>query len=212
MLIETLLRTGVPPVVAILRGIRVDEVEPIGAALFDAGIRLIEIPLNSPDPFTSIARLVARFGGEALVGAGTVLDVAAVDRLAEIGGRLVVTPNTNPEVIGAGVAAGMEVMPGFATPSEAFAAIAAGARRLKLFPAAALGPGYLNAILDVLPKSVGTWAVGGSSPETLARWFSAGAEGVGVGGSLFKPGDSATVVHDRARKLVNAWRDIGERV
>jgi 2-dehydro-3-deoxyphosphogalactonate aldolase len=208
MLIEELLGAGAPPVVAILRGILVDEVEPIGVALFDAGIRLIEVPLNSPDPFASIAALVARFGGEALIGAGTVLDVAAVDRLAGIGAGLIVTPNTNPDVIAAGVAAGMEVMPGFATPSEAFTAIAAGARRLKLFPAAALGPGYLKAILEVLPDGVGTWAVGGSSPETLDSWFSAGAEGVGVGGSLFRPGDSATLVHDRACRLVAAWRKI----
>lgn len=183
MLIDDLIANGAPPIVAILRGLRPDAAEAVGAALVDAGIKLIEVPLNSPDPFDSIARLIDCFGNRALIGAGTVLDIESVDRLAAIGGRLMVTPNVSPAVISRGVAAGLEVMPGFVTPSEAFVAVAAGARRLKLFPAGALGPGYLKAVREVLPRHVAVWAVGGTDAASLSGWIEAGAEGIGVGGA-----------------------------
>ena len=148
--VDEVLATGAPPIVAILRGLTPAEAMPITDALVTAGIRLIEVPLNSPDPFTSIAVMQDNFGTQALIGAGTVLDMASVDRLAAIGAKLMVTPNTNPEVIAHGVSAGLEVIPGCLTASEAFAAIAAGARRLKLFPASAMSPAYLKALRDVI--------------------------------------------------------------
>ena len=207
--IDTLLRDGAPPVVAILRGIRPDEAVPVATALVDAGIRLIEVPLNSPDPFASIAALQQALGQDALFGAGTVLDIDAVDALAATGARLMVTPNTNPAVIARAVDAGLSPMPGFVTPSEAFQAIAAGARRIKLFPAVALGPDYLKAIREVLPRDVQIWAVGGTGAANIAAWIAAGAEGIGVGGALYRPGDSAATVGDRARALVDAWHAMG---
>ena len=208
MTIDDILADGAPPIVAILRGIRPDEAVPVAAALVEAGIRLIEVPLNSPDPFTSIAAIQQAFGDAALIGAGTVLDVTSVDRLADTGARIMVTPNTDPVVIAQAVARGLEPMPGFVTPSEAFRAIAAGARRLKLFPAVALGPAYLKAVRDVLPKDVRTWAVGGTDAGNIADWIGAGAEGIGVGGALYRPGDDVTTVAAEARTLVAAWRAI----
>lgn len=205
--IDALLGSGAPPVVAILRGLQPHEAEGVGAALIEAGVRLIEVPLNSPDPFASISRLQRAFGGTALIGAGTVLDVPSVETLANTGARLMVTPNTNPAVIARGVALGMEAMPGFLTPSEAFAALGAGARRLKLFPASAQGAGYLKALREVLPPEAGVWAVGGVSPENTADWLAAGAEGVAVGGSLYKPGLAPAAVGERARRFVAAVQD-----
>ena len=206
MTIDDLLAAGAPPIVAILRGLRPDEALPVAAALVDAGILLIEVPLNSPDPFTSIAAIQQAYGDVALIGAGTVLDVASVDRLADTGARIMVTPNIDPAVIEHAVARGLVPMPGFVTPSEAFRAIAAGARRLKLFPAVALGPTYLKAVRDVLPKDVRTWAVGGTDASNLGDWIAAGAEGIGVGGALYRPGDDAAAVADKARALVAAWQ------
>ncbi len=206
MKIDDILADGAPPIVAILRGLRPDEAVPVAAALFDAGIRLIEVPLNSPDPFVSIAAIQRVYGDMALIGAGTVLDVTSVERLAETGARIMVTPNTDPAVIERAVALGLEPLPGFVTPSEAFRAIAAGARRLKLFPAVALGPAYLKAVRDVLPKHVKTWAVGGTDAGNIGDWIAAGAEGIGVGGALYRPGDDAVTVADKARSLVTAWR------
>ncbi|USI74044.1 2-dehydro-3-deoxy-6-phosphogalactonate aldolase [Sphingomonas morindae] len=206
MTMDDLLANGAPPIVAILRGITPDDVEAVGEALVRAGITLIEVPFNSPDPAESIRRLQLRFGGKALIGGGTVLTTAAVAELAATGGKLMVTPNTNPDVIAAGVAAGLEPMPGFVTPSEAFQAIAAGARRLKLFPAVALGPAYLKAVADVLPKTVRLWAVGGTGADNIGQWLKAGAEGIGVGGALYKPGDTPALVAERAAALVAAWR------
>ena len=206
MTIDDMLAQGVPPVVAILRGVRPDEAEAVAGALIDAGIRLIEVPFNSPEPTVSIAAIQSAFGHEALIGAGTVLDADAVRALAETGATLMVTPNTNPAVIAQGVAAGLQPMPGFVTPSEAFAAIAAGARRLKLFPATAFGPSYLKAIGEVLPKHVRLWAVGGTGADNIGAWLAAGAEGIGVGGALFRPGDSVADVATKARNLVAAWR------
>lgn len=206
MTIDDILADGAPPVVAILRGVTPDAVVGIGEALVAAGIRLIEVPLNSPDPIESIRRLVAAMGPRALCGAGTVLAPSGVDAVAEVGGKLLVTPNVDPAVIAHGVARGMEPMPGFATPTEAFAAVAAGARRLKLFPASGFGTSYLKAIREVLPTGTRTWAVGGTGAHNIGEWLAAGAEGIGVGGGLYKAGDDAATVRQRADALVAAWR------
>jgi 2-dehydro-3-deoxyphosphogalactonate aldolase len=203
-MMDRLLDGGAPAVIAILRGVRPDEAIGIGTALIEAGIRMIEVPLNSPDPFDSIAVLQKAFGDRALIGAGTVLDCAAVDSLAETGAGLLVAPNTDAEIIARGLARGLTVMPGFLTPSEAFAAIGAGARKLKLFPAFVHGPAYLAAIRDVLPADVGVWAVGGVDAENAAEWLSAGAEGVALGGALYRPGRSAAEVGARAETIVAA--------
>ncbi len=206
MTIDDILADGAPPVVAILRGVTPDAVVGIGEALVAAGIRLIEVPLNSPDPIESIRMLVAAVGARALCGAGTVLKPELVDAVADVGGKLLVTPNVNPAVIARGVSLGMEPMPGFATPTEALAAVAAGARRLKLFPATGFGIGYLKAIREVLPPGTRTWAVGGTGAENIGEWLTAGAEGIGVGGALYKAGDDAVTVAARAEALVTAWR------
>jgi len=206
MTIDDILADGAPPVVAILRGVTPDTVVGIGEALVAAGIRLIEVPLNSPDPIEGIHRLVDAVGDRALCGAGTVLEPAMVDAVAAVGGKLLVTPNVNPAVISRGVELGMEPMPGFATPTEAFTAVAAGAKRLKLFPAAGFGTGYLKAIREVLPAGVRAWAVGGTGAANIGEWLAAGAEGIGVGGALYKAGDDAATVSARAKALVEAWR------
>jgi 2-dehydro-3-deoxyphosphogalactonate aldolase len=208
MTIDDLLKDGAPPITAILRGIKPGEALAIGTALVDAGLRILEVPFNSPEPLVSIAMLQSAFGDRAVVGGGTVLNIEAVDALAGAGGRIMLTPNTNPAVIARAVALGLEVMPGFTTPSEAFQALDAGARRLKLFPAATLGPNYIKAIREVLPKGTGVWAVGGTNADTIAEWLNAGAEGIGVGGALFRPGDDAALVAERAHALVMAWRAI----
>jgi 2-dehydro-3-deoxyphosphogalactonate aldolase len=206
MTIDDILADGAPPILAILRGVTPDAVVGIGEALVAAGIRLIEVPLNSPDPIEGIRRLVDAMGSRALCGAGTVLEPERVDAVAQAGGRLLVTPNVNPAVIARGVALGMEPMPGFATPSEAFTAVGAGARRLKLFPATGFGIGYLKAIREVLPAGVRTWAVGGTGAGNIGEWLAAGAEGIGVGGALYKAGDDAATVGARAKAMVTAWR------
>ena len=202
---DDLLAMGTAPIVAILRGIRPDEAVAVATALVDAGVRMIEVPLNSPDPFTSITAMQHALGEQALIGAGTVLDVAGVDALAKTGARLLVTPNTMPAVIDRGCALGLQPMPGFLTPTEAFAAIAAGARRLKLFPASAMGPDYLKAIREVLPAGIGVWAVGGVTAGNARSWLAAGAEGVALGGALYRPGDSAATVAAKARALTADW-------
>jgi 2-dehydro-3-deoxyphosphogalactonate aldolase len=204
MTIDELLDGGAPPVIAILRGVTPAEVVDIGAALVDAGIRLIEVPLNSPDPFVSIKALQEAFGGQALIGAGTVLDTAATDRLADTGAGLLVAPNTDPAVIERGIERGLEVMPGFLTPTEAFAAIEAGARRLKLFPAFAHGPAYVKALRDVLPADVTVWAVGGVDAGNVGEWLAAGAEGVALGGALYKPGHRPADVRAGAERIIAA--------
>lgn len=206
MTIDDILSDGAPPVVAILRGVTPDAVVGIGEALVAAGIRLIEVPLNSPDPIEGIRRLVEAMGDRALCGAGTVLEPAMVDAVAGVGGKLLVTPNVNPAVIARGVDLGMEPMPGFATPTEAFTAVAAGAKRLKLFPATGFGTGYLKAIREVLPAGVKAWAVGGTGAANIGEWLGAGAEGIGVGGALYKAGDDAATVGARAKALAEAWR------
>jgi 2-dehydro-3-deoxyphosphogalactonate aldolase len=194
-----------PPIVAILRGVKPTEILDIAAALVAAGIQGIEVPLNSPDPLESIGKLCAAFGDQALCGAGTVLSPQAVDDVAAVGGKLIVTPNTDPEVIARAVALGLTAMPGFATPSEAFAAVKAGAKALKLFPAGTFGPGHIKAIKDVLPKDVLVYAVGGVGAANLEPWRAAGVAGIGVGGELYKPGYTAAEVGERAAALVAAW-------
>lgn len=197
---------GILPLVAILRGICPEEVLEVGAALRDAGIGAIEVPLNSPSPLESVARLAAQFGDRCLCGAGTVLSPADVDAVHAAGGRLIVTPNTVPAVIERAVALGLTVMPGFATATEAFAALGAGARMLKLFPAASYGPAHLKALRDVLPPAIGVFAVGGVGTANLAPWRLAGCAGLGVGGDLYRAGHPAGEVHRRALALVAAWR------
>ena len=187
------------PLIAILRGVRPDEVEAIGGALIDGGVRIIEVPLNSPDPFDSIARLSARFEGRALIGAGTVLSVDQVERVRAVGGQLIVSPSTNIAVIAASVAAGMVSCPGFFTPSEAFAAIDAGAHALKLFPAEAASPAVLRAQRAVLPTALRLIVVGGIGPEMMAPWFAAGANGFGLGSGIYRPGDTPADALDKAR-------------
>jgi 2-dehydro-3-deoxyphosphogalactonate aldolase len=197
---------GILPLVAILRGIRPEEVLEIGTALHEAGIGAIEVPLNSPAPLESISRLAAHFGDRCLCGAGTVLRARDVDAVHAAGGRLIVTPNTVAAVIERAVALGLIVMPGFATPTEAFAAIGAGAGLLKLFPAASYGPAHLQALREVLPADVGVFAVGGVGASNVAPWRQAGCAGVGVGGDLYRAGHPAGEVHRRALTLVAAWR------
>lgn len=197
---------GILPLVAILRGIRPEEVLDVAAALHEAGIGAIEVPLNSPSPLESVSRLAAKFGDRCLCGAGTVLRPTDVDAVHAAGGRLIVTPNTVPAVIERAVALGLTVMPGFATATEAFAALGAGAGMLKLFPAASYGPTHLKALRDVLPATVSVFAVGGVGAANLAPWRMAGCAGLGVGGDLYRAGHPAGEVHRRALALVAAWR------
>jgi 2-dehydro-3-deoxyphosphogalactonate aldolase len=209
--LDDLLREGAPPVIAILRGVTPAEVIDIGAALMEAGIRIIEVPLNSPDPFASVTVLQETFGDRALIGAGTVLDCPSVDRLAATGARLLVAPNTDPAVIGRTLEQGLEGIPGFVTPSEALAAVAAGARHLKLFPARALGPAYLEALREILPDDTHVWAVGGIYRGNMESWFAAGAEGIGLGGALYRRGQGAAETGMKAAAIVAAWNDIKRR-
>lgn len=202
---------GVAPIIAILRGVRTEEVEAIASGLLDAGIGAIEVPLNSPDPLRTIERLCARFNDRCLCGAGTVLEAKDVDDVHAAGVRLIVTPNTEPAVIERAAALGLTVIPGFATATEAFRALRAGASGLKLFPAGTYGPNHLRALRDVLPKTVPLFAVGGVGSSNLANWFEAGAFGVAIGGELYKPGDGADVVSSRARALIDAWRAIANK-
>ncbi len=194
------------PLVAILRGVRPGEVEAIGEALVDAGFALIEVPLNSPDPLDSIARLARSVAGRAVVGAGTVLRQDEVAAVAAAGGTLIVSPDANPRVIAAAVAAGLISLPGIATPTEAFAALDAGATALKLFPAEGSSPAILKAMLAVLPKDIRVLPVGGVTPDLVAPWLRAGAAGFGLGSALYVPGRSADEVLARARGFFDAWR------
>ena len=197
------------PLVAILRGVTPARIEGVANALFDAGFRAIEVPLNSPEPFKSIEMLAKQFGERCLTGAGTVLTVDQADQVANAGGKLMVTPNTNASVIARGVAKGLTVMPGFYTPSEGFAAIAAGAKYLKLFPASTGGIAHLQAMLAVLPKTVPVYAVGGVGAGNMFEWRKAGAAGFGLGSELFKPDFSDADIAARALKAVAAFRNAG---
>lgn len=193
------------PLVAILRGIKPDEVVGVGEVLIGAGFKLIEVPLNSPDPFDSIARLADASKGRAVIGAGTVLDIAAVDRAAAAGARLILAPNTNPDVIAHAVGQDLIAMPGVATASEAFAAIAAGAQALKLFPAAALGSATVAAWRAVLPRTVPIFAVGGIDAGNYAEFTAAGVDGFGIGTALFTPGMTRAAAAERAAAIVAGW-------
>ncbi len=195
---------GQCPLVAILRGIRPDEAEAIGDALFEGGIRIIEVPLNSPDPLDSIARLGKRLGDRALIGAGTVLQVKQVAQVRAAGGRLIVSPSVKPAVIAATAAAGMVSCPGYFTPSEAFAALDAGAHALKLFPAEAASPAVVKAQRAVLPKDVPLLVVGGVGPDTMAPWLDAGANGFGLGSGIYRPGQDASETLAKARAFQTA--------
>ena len=192
------------PLVGIVRGVTSDEAEAIAQALYDGGIRIIEVPLNSPEPLESIRIIAGRFGDRVLVGAGTVLDPADVSRVAQAGGRLVVSPNTNAAVIGATVAAGLVSSPGYFTPSEAFEAIRAGAHAIKLFPAEAASPAVVKSQRAVLPKDVPLIVVGGVTPESSPGWMAAGADGFGLGGGLYKPGQDPQTTLEKARAYVAA--------
>jgi 2-dehydro-3-deoxyphosphogalactonate aldolase len=190
------------PLIAIIRGVRPDEAETIGAAIIDAGIRIVEVPLNSPDPLASIERLARRFGGEALIGAGTVLDPEDVKRVARAGGRIIVSPSVDTGVIREAWEGGLVSAPGFYTPSEAFTAIHAGAHALKLFPAEAASPAVVKAVRAVLPAEVPIIVVGGIKPETMRPWLDAGANGFGLGGGLYRPGQSPDETAAKARAYV----------
>lgn len=194
------------PLVAILRGVTSGEVVAVGEALFDAGFRLVEVPLNSPDPLDSIARLAKAFAGRAVIGAGTVLRAADVAAVAAAGGTMIVSPNTNIEVIAATRTGGLVSLPGIATPSEAFAAVDAGAAALKLFPAEGANPAVLKAIRAVLPAGVRVLPVGGITPDSMAPWLKAGAAGFGIGSALYSPGVGPDEIAVRARAFIAAWQ------
>lgn len=198
------------PLVAILRGLTPDEAVEVGESLLEAGFICLEVPLNSPRPLESIRLLREVLGDRALVGAGTVLTSQAVREVVEAGGQLIISPNTDPEVIRETVAVGALSMPGVFTATEAFSALAAGAQVLKLFPSEIAGPAGLKALRAVLPTGQRLYAVGGVTPETLATWRAAGASGFGIGGALYKPGMTAGEVGERARAFVAAWRTIGD--
>jgi 2-dehydro-3-deoxyphosphogalactonate aldolase len=193
------------PVIAIIRGVTPDEVAGVAEALYAGGVRVVEAPLNSPDPLESISRLKA-FAGRMVWGAGTVLTPEQVDAVAAAGGQIVVSPNTDPAVIRRTVELGLASFPGFGSASEAFAAIKAGARELKLFPASTYGTGHLAALKAVLPPDVRVHPVGGVKPEDMAGWWKAGAGGFGLGSEIYKPGRALDEIERRAKASVAAVR------
>ena len=192
-------------IIAILRGLRPDEAEAIGAALIETGVTRIEVPLNSPDPLDSIAILAQAFGDVAEIGAGTVLTPGDVAAVADAGGRLIVSPNADPEVIAETKRRGLAAYPGVYTATECFAALKAGADGLKIFPAFQMGSKGLKALRDVLPESTPVYAVGGVGAEDFDEWRDAGATGFGIGGALYRPGASAADVTQQAARLVEAY-------
>ncbi|WP_375427389.1 2-dehydro-3-deoxy-6-phosphogalactonate aldolase [uncultured Sphingomonas sp.] len=194
------------PLVAILRGLRPGEAEDVGEALVEAGFTLIEVPLNSPEPTDSIARLAKRLGDRAMVGAGTVLTAEAIGQVEAAGGAMIISPNADIGVIAAAAGRGLVSLPGIATPTEAFAALGAGATALKLFPAEGSSPGILRAMRAVLPPTLRVLPVGGVAPGTMTPWIAAGAAGFGLGSALYKPGMSSAEVGDNARAFVRAWK------
>jgi 2-dehydro-3-deoxyphosphogalactonate aldolase len=199
------------PLIAILRGLQPARAIEVGETLIAAGWRCIEVPFNSPEPLVSIEKLAKAFGAQCLIGAGTVLDPAQVSAVRDAGGQLIVSPNCNPEVIRATVEFGMASFPGIATPTEAFTAIAAGTRTVKLFPASTYGARHIKAMKDVLPHDVGIYAVGGVGADDIATWLQAGTAGFGFGSELFKPTYSLEEIAQRARKIKTAYDAALER-
>ncbi len=193
-------------IIAILRGITLDEVADVGDALCAAGIRIVEVPLNSPEHLRSITALAARFQGRMIVGAGTVLDTESVDRVSSAGGQISVSPDCNPAVIARAIERGLIPLPGVFTPTEAFSAIRAGARHLKLFPAEAASPVTVKSWKAVLPREAHVYAVGGVTPTNMKAWADAGCSGFGIGSNIYKPGMSAEDVGKAARGFVAAWQ------
>jgi 2-dehydro-3-deoxyphosphogalactonate aldolase len=193
-------------IVAILRGVTPDEVVAVSQTLYDAGIRVVEVPLNSPEPFNSIEKLSKAFADRMIVGAGTVLTVQDVNLLKAHGGQISVSPDCNPETISRAVELGLVPLPGVFTPTEAFAAIRSGAKHLKLFPAEVASPATIKAWKAVLPKHVKIYAVGGVTPQNMVEWLAAGASGFGIGSSIFKPGMSMAKISESAHSLVSAWK------
>jgi 2-dehydro-3-deoxyphosphogalactonate aldolase len=206
MTLTEALDAGVPGIIAILRGLQPDAALEVGEALLDCGIRIIEVPLNSPQPLLSIERLATRFGDAALIGAGTVLSPAQVRDVAAAGGRLIVSPNLDRAVVEHTLQQGLQSLPGVMTATEAFSALSAGATHLKLFPASTAGPGHLRALRDVLPRDARVWAVGGAGAANLGDWIAAGAAGIAVGGALFTTGTSTSDIRQRAGDLIAAWK------
>ena len=196
------------PLIAILRGVKPDEIETVGQVLFDAGFRVIEIPLNSPEPLASIEKLSAKLGNAALVGAGTVLQSEQVGQVKDAGGRIIVSPNAKTSVIEATVRAGLASAPGVATPTEGFAALDAGAHALKLFPAEAMGPKVVKAWRAVVPPDVPLMPVGGINPDNMAEFVAAGATGFGLGSALYKAGMDVATVAENARAFASAWQHV----
>jgi 2-dehydro-3-deoxyphosphogalactonate aldolase len=193
------------PLIAILRGVTPDAAPSIAEALVGAGIARIEVPLNSPRPLDSIRAMIAAVGAEAEIGAGTVLQPVEVDAVAESGGRFIVSPNADAEVIRLTKALGLGSWPGCFTATECFAALAAGADGLKIFPASVMGPGGIKALKAVLPPRAPVYAVGGAGPESFAAYLKAGADGFGLGSNLYRPGDDAPTVATAAREAVEAY-------
>ncbi|OYR11694.1 2-dehydro-3-deoxy-6-phosphogalactonate aldolase [Brucella thiophenivorans] len=194
--------------IAILRGIKPEEVEAVGEALIEAGWRILEVPLNSPDPLKSIEKLQRRFGDYALIGAGTVLTPAQVADVAATGSKVIISPNANLSVIKASVSRDMVSLPGVATPTEAFAAIDAGASAVKAFPAEAIPPNVIRAWKAVLPAETPVFAVGGITPNNMKAYIDAGAAGFGIGGALYKPGDTAKLVSLKAIQFIKATSEL----
>jgi len=196
------------PVVAIVRGVTADEILDHAAVLFEAGVRGVEVPMNSPDPLRSIERLAAEFGDRMAVGAGTVLTAHQVDQVSAAGGRIIVSPNTSHEVIRRAVSLRLDPAPGFATATEAFAALECGARHLKLFPAVTYGPAHLKQLKAVLPAQAVVWAVGGVGPDSMADWWAAGARAFGLGGELYRAGQSVDDTRTKAARVMETVRGL----
>ncbi len=196
------------PLIAILRGITPDEILAIGQVLIDAGFTCIEIPLNSPEPLLSVKQLAEAFGNDAIIGAGTVTQLAQIEQVRKAGGKLIVMPHADVEIIRAAKTAGLYCVPGFTTPTEGFSALEAGADALKLFPAEAVSPAVLKAIKTVLPKDTLIFPVGGITPDTMTAYYEAGAAGFGLGSALYRPGDKPSTVVEKAHAFIHTMHGL----